>query len=125
MFDFYHDTLKKLREFMSSHDEAHQNASVLLGGQPALRRTQALLDDVMSAPRLTRRMRNEIVALHDLLTLNNANNLGSLEAACFADIDPASPVVEELCLLSEALKDAIYRQQDVDLITLIEADLAA
>lgn len=125
MFDLFHDTLKELREFMSSYDQTLQNASVLLGGQPALRRTQALLHDVMSAPRLTRRMRNEIVALHDLLTLNNVHDLESLEAAYFADIDPASPIVEDLCLLSEALKDAIYRQQDVDLINLIEADLAA
>jgi hypothetical protein len=125
MFDLYHDTLKDLREFMFSHDEALQNASVLLGGQPALRRTQALLDDIMSAPRLTRRIKREIVKLHDLLTLNTVHDLESLEAAYFADIDPASPIVEELCLLSEALKDAVYRQQDVDLINLIEADFAA
>ncbi len=57
MFDFHQDALKDLRDFMSSHNEALQNASVLLGGQPALRRTQALLGDLMSARSLTRRLR--------------------------------------------------------------------
>ena len=54
-----------------------------------------------------------------------AGKYETLEAACFAEIDPASPIVEELCILSDALKDAIYRQQDCDLTKLIEADLAA
>ncbi|NKX28496.1 hypothetical protein HGE68_01185 [Rhodobacteraceae bacterium R_SAG6] len=125
MFDLHRDTLKELREFMLSHDVALQNASVLLGGQPALKRTQALFDDIMSAPRLTRRLKHAIVTLHDLLTLKNVHDIETLEAACFAEIDPASPIVEELCLLSDALKDAIYRQQDANLIHQIEADLAA
>lgn len=125
MFDLYHDTLKDLREFMSSHAEALQNASVLLGGQSALRQTQALLDEVISAPGLTRSLRRRIAALHDLFALKNVHDPETLEAAYFAEIDPGSPIVEELCLLSEALKDAIYRQQDIDLITLIEADPAA
>ncbi|WP_052272342.1 hypothetical protein [Leisingera sp. ANG-M7] len=124
MFDLSHYTLKELRDFMCSHDEALQNASVLLGGQPALRRTQALLDEIKLAQRLTRRMKRGISALHDLLTLKNVHDFETLEAACFAEIDPASPIVEELCILSDALKDAIYRQQDCDLTKLIEADLA-
>lgn len=55
MFDFHQDALKDLRDFMSSHNEALQNASLLLGGQPALRRTQVLLGDLMNARSLTRR----------------------------------------------------------------------
>ncbi|MCA2008632.1 hypothetical protein [Tritonibacter mobilis] len=125
MFDFHQDALKILRDFISSHNEALQNASVLLGGQPALRRTQALLGDIMSARSLTRRLRHRIAALHGLLTLSNVHDMESLEAACFAEIDPASPIVEELCLLADGLKEAIYRHQDPDLIELIETDLAA
>lgn len=125
MFDFHQDALKDLRDFMSSHHEALQNASVLLGGQPALRRTQALLDDIMNARYLTRRLKFRIAALHDLLTLSNVHDFDTLEAACFAEIDPASPIVEELCLLADALREAIYQHQDSDLIELIETDLAA
>lgn len=125
MFDFHQDALKDLRDFMSSHHEALQNASLLLGGQPSLRRTQALLGDLLSARSLTRRLRYSIAALHDLLTLSNAHEIETLEAACFAEIDPVSPILEELCLLSEGLKEAIYQHPDPDLITLIETDLVA
>ncbi|UWQ47201.1 hypothetical protein [Leisingera aquaemixtae] len=125
MFDFHQDALKDLRDFMSSHHEALQNASFLLGGQPALRRTQALLDDITGERRLTGRLKRGIVKLHDLLTLSNVHEFETLEAACFAEIDPASPIVEELCLLADALKEAIHRHQDIDLIELIETDLTA
>lgn len=125
MFDFHQDALKDLRDFMSSHNEALQNASLLLGGQPALRRTQALLGDIMSARSLTRRLRYRIAALHGLLTLSNVHEIETLEAAHFAEIDPASPIVEELCLLTEGLKEAICQHPDTDLIELIETDLIA
>ncbi len=125
MFDFHQDALKDLRDFMSSHNEDLQNASLLLGGQPSLRRTQALLGDLTSARSLTRRLRYRITALHDLLTLSNVHDIETLEAACFAEIDPASPIVEELCLLTEGLKEAIYQYPDPDLIELIETDLVA
>lgn len=125
MFDFHQDALKDLRDFMSSHHEALQNASLLLGGQPSLRRTQALLGDLMSARSLTRRLRYSIAALHDLLTLSNVHEIETLEAAYFAEIDPVSPILEELCLLTEGLKEAIYQYPDPDLIELIETDLVA
>ncbi len=125
MFDFHQDALKDLRDFMSSHHEALQNASLLLGGQPALRRTQALLGDLMSARSLTRRLRYRIAALHGLLTLSNVHDIETLEAAYFAEIDPASPIMEELCLLIEGLKEAICQHQDPDLIALIETDPVA
>ncbi len=125
MFDFHQDALKGLRNFMSSHNQALQNASLLLGGQPALRRTQALLGDLMSARSLTQRLRYRIAALHGLLTLSNVHDIENLEAAYFAEIDPASPIMEELCLLAEGLKEAICQHQDPDLIALIETDLVA
>ncbi len=109
MFDLSNNHLQDMRAFMSLHYEALQNAAVLLGGQPALRRTQVLLDEFMSAPRLTRRITRELVALHDLLTLRNVHDLERIEAGCFAEIDPASPIVEDLCLLTEALKDQLHR----------------
>lgn len=125
MFDFHQGALKDLRDFMSSHNEALQNASLLLGGQLALRRTQVLLGDLMNARSLTRRLRYRIAALHGLLTLSNVHDIETLEAAYFAEIDPASPIMEELCLLTEGLKEAICQHQDPDLIALIETDLVA
>ena len=108
MFDFTKDPLKELRAFALFHDEALQNASLLLGGQPALRRTQHLLDDISSAQQPTRSLTRELVALHQLLTLHNAHDPDRLEAAYFAEIDPASPYVEDICLLSDTLTDHLY-----------------
>ncbi|WP_052272347.1 hypothetical protein [Leisingera sp. ANG-M7] len=74
---------------------------------------------------LTEKLKRGIVTLHDLLTLSNVHEFEPLEAACFTEIDPASPIVEELCLLADALKEAIHRNQDTDPIELIETDPAA
>lgn len=79
----------------------------------------------MNARSLTRRLRYRIAALHGLLTLSNVHDIETLEVACFAELDPASPIVEELCLLTEGLKEAICQHQDPDLIALIETDLVA
>lgn len=104
MFDLHHDPLKDLREFFHHQSEALQNASVLLGGQPALRCVQALMDDLEIQPRMTRRMRRNLVRLHEVLTLENVHDPERIEAACFADIDPGSPIVEEICLLSDGFE---------------------
>lgn len=112
MFDFTKDPLKDLRAFASFHSEALQNASLLLGGQPALRCIHILLDDISSAPQLTRRITRALNDLHQLLSLQNVHDPERIEAACFADIDPASPIVADLCLLSEALKDQLHRLHD-------------
>jgi len=125
MFDLINDPLKELREFASLHDQSLQNASLLLGGQPALRSTQALLDDISSSPTLSRRLSRQLVTLHQLLTLHNVHDPERVEAAYFAEIDPASPIVEDICLLSEALTDVIYRLNNDDLIRDIEPTLAA
>lgn len=113
MFDFTKDPLKDLRAFALAHSEALQNASLLLGGQPALRRTQGLLDDITSVHELTRRVARELDALHQLLSLHNVHDPDRIEAACFADIDPASPIVADLCLLSEALSDQLLCLRNV------------
>ncbi len=112
MFDLTHDTLRELREFATLHCEALQNAALLLGCKPALRRTQALLDDISEAPRLTNRIRRELAALHALLSLQHVHDPDRIESACFADIDPVSTVVEDLCLLAETLQDVLIRADD-------------
>ena len=125
MFDQLDPALHPLREFMAFHAEPLQNASLLLGRQPALRRTQSLLDDIRYSPRLTRRMSRELVALQQLLALVQVHETDRFEAACYADIDPSSPIVEDICLLREALKDEIYRLQDNETISALERRLVA
>ncbi|WP_432256609.1 hypothetical protein [Limimaricola sp. AA108-03] len=93
-----------LRRFLLGHAEALVSAAGLLGEQPAVRRTARLLEELVDAPRLTRRLRLELVELHRLLALDRVDEPESLEAACFAKIDPASPAVEEICELTDMLR---------------------
>jgi len=92
-----------LKGFLAGHVEALISAAGLLGSQPAVRRTAYLIEEILMTPCLTRRMRQELIGLHRLLSLDCVDDRDSLEAACFAEIDPASPVVEEICELSDSL----------------------
>lgn len=109
MLDFSKDTLKDLRDFVRLHFEALQNAALLLGHQPWLKRMQAFIHDVLEARFLTRRMEREMQSLIELLSLENVHDAERIEAACFIELDPASPYVEDICLLAEAMKDQLYR----------------
>ena len=58
---FDYPALTNLRTFVFTNSEALQNASFLLGGQPALHRTRGLIDKVSTARALTRGMRTKEV----------------------------------------------------------------
>ncbi len=93
-----------LARFLLDHAEAPVTAAALLGEQPAVRRTARLLEDLVDAPRLTRHLRRELIELHRLLSLDRVDDPESLEAACFAQIDPTDPAVEEICKLTDAVR---------------------
>lgn len=107
MFDLHHDPLMDLREFFLNRSEALQNTSALLGGQPGVRCVHTIMDDLAIQPKLTRRMERNLIRLHELLTLENVHEPERIEAACFADIDPGSPIVEDICLLADEFTDCL------------------
>ena len=107
MFDLIHDPLKDLREFFHDQSETLQSATVLLGDQPALRCVHALMDDLATQPRITHRMKSNFDRLQAVLTLDEVRDMYRIEAALFAAIDPASPIVEEICLLSGQLGEQL------------------
>lgn len=81
-------------------------AAVLPGGPDVERRTKRLVDDLSLAPPMTRRLRRELDALEDLLSLRHVNDPDRIEAERFAQIDPENPVVVQICLLLENLRAA-------------------
>ena len=92
--------------FVDEHQDALRHAAHLLGG----RRGAALVDDLaeglaQDGPRSPWAQRL-LDRLEALLGLENVHVVGSVEAAAFAAIDPGSPVVEEICLLLDGLRDA-------------------
>lgn len=99
----------KLQDFMRGHSEGLQNASVLLGGKPALKATDGLINEICEGSDLTQRLRHGLVRLHQLLSLEFVHDLNRPESAYFADLDPGAPYVEDICLLSEALKGILFR----------------
>lgn len=96
-----------LARFLVSHADALISAAALLGGRPAVRRTSRLLQELSDAPTLTRRLRREVIGLYRLLSLECVDDFESLEAQCFAELDPASPEVEQICALTDRLRDCL------------------
>ncbi|PVA07505.1 hypothetical protein [Thalassorhabdomicrobium marinisediminis] len=96
-----------LHHFAETHNQAIQNAALLLGGRHWLARAQRLLTDLCNPHPLTRRIAREAKALLSLLELDHVDKLNSIEAACFAMLDPEDPYVEEICLLTDLLRDAL------------------
>ncbi len=125
MFDLTNDTMTSMRAFMASHSEAVQNTAYLLGGQPALRKAQSLLDEIAVALVMTRRLARQLLDLHALFSLQNVHCEDTIEAACFADIDPASPIVEEICVLCDELESEMLMLEYTELSSALSSRLAA
>lgn len=107
MFHLRIHHISPLQRFVTTHSEALQNAALLLGGPPAARATGQIIEDLSTTPVVTRRMRRELEKLHALLTLEHVHDRARPEAAYFAAIDPEWSAIDEICLLSEQLRDLL------------------
>ena len=107
-----HPAVAMLLAWIFEYREALLNASMLLGGPPAQRRAARLLADILSNGEVNRRLIAELSWLHRLLTLEHASDPDRDEAVYFAAIDPADPVVYELCILADGLGDRLESIQD-------------
>jgi hypothetical protein len=96
-----------LHRFAQEYYKPMQNAALLLGGRPWLRRIQRLLDHLQFTSTVTGQVRREATALLELITLEHVHDVLRPEAAHFAALDPADPPVEEIWLLTESLSDAL------------------
>lgn len=99
--------------FVLANAAAICSSASLLSGPIAEARVHRLIDDVSLASPLTSRLQRELDVLEDLLSLENVQDLDSVEAECFALIDPSDPVVEEICLLLDGLRQARARTADM------------
>lgn len=105
MFDLISPVHTDLQEYLWSHSEGLQNAALVLGGMPAVKVTNALIDDVCSSTVLNRRMMQSLTRLHELLSLEHVHDPDRLEAAYVATLDPAAPYVEDICLMADQLRE--------------------
>jgi hypothetical protein len=117
--------VKALFLFLSENNEGLQNAALVLGGGLALKRVQFLLDHLGSSRDLTRRARHDLIALHELFTLEYVGDPERLETALFAEIDPSDPMVEEICLLTDQLANHMRAIDAASDLPVFEFDMAA
>lgn len=101
------DDLMHVREFLNVHGVACVNVALILGGQRSHARTVGLVAKIQEAVRLSRHLKYELVHLHRLLTLDHVGNPDAEETAFFVEIDPSDPLVGDICLLSDRLRDVL------------------
>lgn len=118
--------LVHLLVFFSTHRSALESAAELLGGPLAARRVRGLVEALsVPQPRLTRWIARELLALHRLLSLEDVADFDKPAAHYFSLIDPADPVVAEVCLLTDGLTDCLKQLIIEDLFEAGDFDVAA
>lgn len=90
---------------------AYRQAAELLAGRRGGRLVDRIVGMLERSPVLTRQVRSALHDLLDILALERVDIDGSDEAALFAMIDPGDPVVGDLCLLTDRLRDAIEQAE--------------
>lgn len=99
----------KIRAFVQQHEMALQKAAALLARRHGAALAARIVADLSDASHLSRRCRRDLQELLDILGLENVDDLDREEAGCFAAINPASCIVEEICLLTDGLRDVLAR----------------
>lgn len=95
-----------LHKLFDERADALRGAAILLAGPRGGALVDDIVDDLLRSPSISRSTDQRLRALVDILALENVDIDGSEEAARFAAIDPADPVVEDICLLTDQLRNA-------------------
>lgn len=104
--------LAAVRRFLAKHRCALPEAAWRLGGAAASARVHLLIEAVRDARQLTRAHCRQLIEVHRLLTLQHVGDPERVETALFTEIDPDSRIVDDICLLSEALERLLHRLAD-------------
>ena len=90
-----------------------RHAARLLGGYDAMDLVDEIAEALRYDPKISRRTRTRLNTLGDLLRLENVGDPDRPEMGYFAVIDPNDPAVEEICLLTDGLEDAVKDWDEV------------
>ena len=103
------DAAAPIRAFLGAHSEALSCAATLLAGSGGACLVEDIADELRACSGLSRRCLRRLESLLDILALEHVDDEERPEWAYFALIDPASAHVEEICLLTDGLRDALTR----------------
>ena len=98
-----------LKEFAGSYRDALLSAAGLLGGRRGTRLAVEALEGLETEEIPSKRTQARLKALLELLSLEHVHDQNREKSARCAAIDPCDPVVEEICALTDGLRDAIER----------------
>lgn len=90
--------------WLVAQGDALRHAAYVLAGPNAAARTSRLIRAATEHPEPTARLVVMLRELYELLALDHVHNPDRIEFDCFGAIDPDSPVVAEICLLTDSLK---------------------
>jgi hypothetical protein len=115
MFDLYPDltsALDALRAYVKDQRDGLLEAAALLGSSAGLRLSQTATDGLAQRHPPTARTLEACAELLDLLKLEHVHDPSRIEAERFALLDPALPVVEDICLLADGFCDVLDAYTD-------------
>lgn len=101
--------LKSVQGFFQEHGDALANAAYHLGGVSSSGAVVSLIGDLREARRLTASHTKRLERLHALLALSNVGDPDRYETEYFANLVPGSCLVDEICMLTDALDDLLTR----------------
>ena len=106
--------LATVRAHFDAHAAAYCTAAGLIDGDAGTARVLRLVCDLRDATRLERALRRRLVDLHRLLSLDPV--LDDLEPglSVWTPLDPDSPEVEQICLLTDRLFDLLVEIGETD-----------
>ncbi|MGJ8590235.1 MAG: hypothetical protein ACSHXW_19180 [Yoonia sp.] len=96
-----------IHRYVQTHSEALRNAARLLGGENAVSIVEEIVDALCRDPLFSRSTIHQLGWLEELLFLQNVGDPDRIEAGLFALIDPVEPVVEDICLLADGLREVL------------------
>lgn len=100
-------TVCPVAELFAASSEGLANAAALLAGKDGARLVSRLHDAISRGATRASSTRRDLFDLLDILALEHVDDETRPEAAYFAGIDPCDPVVEEICLLTDQLREAL------------------
>ena len=107
-------TATGLHRFAEVHQEALQNAALILGGRRELRRAQELLEDLRLSGPVTRRMYCDTAALLELFTLTSARKMLPPGSSSHRACNLVAVNADEIKVLRDAFSDALSGSEAED-----------
>ncbi|MGX9856387.1 hypothetical protein ACR03S_13235 [Limimaricola variabilis] len=130
MFDFArteprNKALDFARSIFVDHGGDLAEAAALLGGAAGEARVASCALQLATAARVTPRIRRDLEVIYRLLTLENVGDPHCLETELFSMLDPASPEVETICMLTEMLDTLLSEVEELGSASAEDCSFAA